>query len=388
MKRRVAIVTLTLAACVSVLFVVDACTIVNGLVVDVGESGPAPSVDAGDASDGAVDPCVHARPPSAPPFDPTAPQGAEVFVVVATAADFGIRANGMFEAISFDLDGVCTCLVPPGMKPVPGSCNPNGDPKTLMQCDTAGGEDNGAQGILNEAVQANLDFAKASSESVNTGGRSILIRVQDYNGQPNDSEVRVSVLVSPGLYDAAGTKTMTPTFTTADTWSVDMAVTTDRGNGVIVPNVTTPGYVVDSVLVVNPPSISLPVSQVAVLTMTSPVMTAKVVAVAGGHTLGDVAVAGRWSVAEAIRVVGSFEPSVGAGRLCEKPAFQAIYDPLKQRICQAADLRSLPADDNKGKDCDAVSVAVKVTGKPASLGPQRVVDTTGYCADAGVTCPK
>ena len=106
--------------------------------------------------------------------------------------------------------------------------------------------------------------------------------------------------------------------------------------------------------------------------------------------LGEIRVAGRWSIAEALRVAGSFEAKVDAGRICENTdaTSMLLLAFFQTRICEASDIRASPGDDGKGKACDAVSIAVRVQASPASLGALRTVDTTGYCANVVLDCSK
>lgn len=357
------------------LILVDACTIINGLTV--GQDGGAVG-DAADGGDSAVDPCVHTYPPAPRPPEPNSLPGSELFVAVATDVSFGID-GGAFEAISFDLDGLCTCF------PHEDTCKPNLGEKT--KCDQlGGGQDNAAQELFRQAKNASLDLQQDAKESVEKGGRAILIRVDGYNGLPNDPEVSVSVLVSPGHF-VADVKTQ-PSYSTADLWSVDMKAVYDKG-GILIPFDTKTGYVVDGTLVVGPISISVPVADVALLTVSAAVLVGKIEpAPGGGFTLGEARFAGRWSNTEAAKVLGSFERQTGTGAICDGTDDQnvGLYKFFKQSVCQASDLRALPKDDRQGLACDAISMAVTFKGKPASLGTPREVIASTACATATIDC--
>lgn len=380
-KHRGLFIVLMLLAGAGALSLEGACTIVNGLSVP--EAASAAGDGGGDGGDAAVDPCKHARPPAPPAIDPKAPAGSEIMIIVAKELSFGID-GGSFEPISYDLDGLCTCF------PHPDSCTPNTKPTPKPKCDDlGGGQDNAGQPLIKEAKeQGKLDFQKAANDSVVGGGRAVIIRVQDYNGLPNDPEVRASVLVSPGLFN--GDVPMTPTFTATDRWSIDKKAAYDK-NGSLIPFDTKPGYVSGGNLVVGPLDVSLPVSNLAVITLSSALLVAKIVDLpGGGHSLGEIRVAGRWSIAEALRVAGSFEAKVDAGRICENTdaTSMLLLAFFQTRICEASDIRASPGDDGKGKACDAVSIAVRVQASPASLGALRTVDTTGYCANVVLDCSK
>lgn len=381
LSRQALFVVLVLSFGILALLLIDACSIVDGLVV--AEPGEASSSEAG--ADASADPCAHTLPPARAPREPSEPPGDELMVVVATNIGFGVTADGGREQLSFDLDGVCTCAFQQ-----PDSCKPNGG--APQRCDDVGGADNAAQAIFAEARSANLSFEKDTNESVTGGRRAVLIRVQGYNGQANDSEVRVGVLVSPGLFDGSG-KNVAPTLTKSDQWAIDDK-SADERDGVIIPRFTFAGYVVANELVVDALQISVPVSEVSTITLADAKLVATIEpAPGGGHTLGEARFAGRWSIAEATRVVGSVERSNGTGRLCEATAQSSfadysLFQVLKARVCEAADLRANPAEDGRGQSCNAISVAVGIRGAPASLGKLRPVDSTGFCAQVVNDCTK
>jgi hypothetical protein len=375
--RRAFFVLVMLLAAAGVLFLIDACTIVNGLVVGSPTEGGGPSLsDAADAGNPDADPCTHTRPPGPAPRDPNEVSGAEVFAIVVRDISFGID-GGTLEPISFDLDGLCTCFPHPDSCKLPRPLKP-GD----VKCDNGGGgQDNAAQDLLKEALTAKFTLEADANESVDAGARAVLLHVSAYNGLANDSDVRVGVLVSPGLEDQLGNR-IQPTYTTADEWTLDDKTITVR-NGFTLPNTTVGGYVVNKTLVVNSVDISMPISTVALVTLRKSVLVAKIIdAPGGGHTLGEMSFAGRWSIADATKVLGSFSKDVGGEPICTDPDPQsvALYDFAKGRICEAADLRADPADDSTGKECDAVSIAVRARGAPAMLGKGGPVATPEPCA--------
>lgn len=385
-RSRRASVALAMALCaICALFGADACTIVNGFTVEPKSS----DVDSGDAGTPDVDTCKHELEPKPKPNAPSSDSDSEQMIIVTKDITLGIPPTGdQFEPISFDLDGFCTCY------PHPESCRSNvrDNPKPVCDFDGGGGQDNAGQPLLSRAVLASpeFDFSKQANDSVDGGGRAVLIYVDGYNGQPDDAKVEVGVLVSPGLYDTSN-KRVVPTFTTADQWSVDMQSAFDKDGKLIPLVLIRNAYVTGNKLVARLASISVPVGEIALLQLTDAIFVATIVPVAGGgHTLSETRFAGRWSIKEASRVIGSFEASKGAGRICDKAKTDvqtaALYSFVKGYLCDAADLRQTPSDDGKGLVCDAISLAVKSGAAPARLGKLRLVPKDATCVDATIDC--
>lgn len=367
------------------LFATDACTIVNGLTVDSNPNG----TDASDAGPPDVDTCKHAFETKQKDGAPSSESDSEQIIVVTKDITLGIPSSGDdFEPISYDLDGFCTCA------PHPESCKSNikDNPKPACDVDGGGGQDNAGQPLLSRAVIASpeFDFAEAANESVNTGGRAVLIYVDGYNGQPDDAKVEVGVLVSPGLFDTAD-KRVTPKFDASDEWSVDKQSAFDKDGKLIPLTLIRNAYVAGNTLVARLDTITVPVGEIALLQLSDAIFEGKIQALpGGGHTITETRFAGRWAIKEAARVIGSFEASRDAGRICEtaKTDLQtaALYDFVKGYLCDSADLRVSPSDDGKGLLCDAISLAVKSGAAPAKLGKLRVVPKDVTCADASIDC--
>ena len=284
-----------------------------------------------------------------------------------------------YTHLSFDLDGVCTCIPDGG----PDTCKPNGAPP--QRCDNGnGGEDNSGQALLKQARDlGKLDFQQAANDSFGSGGRSILITVASYNGLADDPNVLVGVLISPGLVDVDGNR-IPPKHDKRDQWSVDDSTAVAGNQGVILPLVSKQAYVVNHTLVVDNIDIALPIAQVGNVTLRSAVFVAKLGDdPAGGYTLTEVSFAGRWSIAEATRVAGSFEATVDGGPICDKSP--ATFGLLKQVICSAADLRADSKNDPM-LPCNAISIAVRATLVPASLGKLITVPVTRNCENAVNDC--
>ncbi|MCA9585634.1 MAG: hypothetical protein KC657_09770 [Myxococcales bacterium] len=344
----------------------DGCTIVNGLRVPEDAGLDVATVDAG--SDADASGCVGARPPPPPPPGP--PSGSGLFVSVLRDFNFGLRTDGLNPSLGFNLDGVCTC-------PAPGSCVA----KTVT-CDDDQGRDYSAWRLITRAKDATYDLEKTLNDQVTTGGPSILVFVQDYNGMADDPEVTVAALASPGLFDAAGTTKLTPTFTASDAWSVsDTQVVVYQGTTLPKPSSLVRGYVKDRTLVAETP-LTLRFNTNVRMVLSQALIVAKITEVdGGGFALGEGTVAGRWPTRDAIESLGSI--AIAGTPICDTPA---LLDEVRATICGAADLSADPAAAGD-RPCDAVSAAMTMRGVPASLGPPRTVVDTVTCSDAGLECP-
>jgi hypothetical protein len=349
------------------------CTIMNGYSVPT-DAGPDTSLpDTADADAGLdVDPCDHARWPDPP--EGGAP-GTITFLTTARRVSFGLLDDGGVEPVGFDIDGVCTCAFQQGP-----SCN-----SPTKACDLDRGVDDAVQALVAEAAHAitPIDFTHDTNDNIVTGANSILAWVEGYNGLADDPAVRVAVLYSPGLYDDAGTQ-RAPTFTTADDWSV----VSDQIASGAVPRRYVSGYVRHSTLVVQGP-IDLGLLPGVILNLTQAILVAHIDNPDGGpYILTDGVLGGRANAPTLIRALGRKEQPPGSGkRLCDpnnKDYFGFLA--LGGALCNARDIMTNPLDDGKGKDCDAISVALTFVGAPASIGPVLDADGGEYCANASVPC--
>jgi hypothetical protein len=110
--------------------------------------------------------------------------------------------NEAWRDIGFDLDGVCT-----GVESCPGDDTPPSCKPTVPQISTDGHDcrDN-TFGRLEYAAALIPELAKTyglSDDAFNcalcVGDYNYLFRISDYNGEPNDDQVRVDLYPSPGL---------------------------------------------------------------------------------------------------------------------------------------------------------------------------------------------
>lgn len=211
-----------------------AALVVPGFCVAMGAQGlaclneltvQAPSVDGGDDAGG----CAHVAPPL-PPNVPNDTANDISFVTAIRRVRFKTTATG--EPIGLDLDRYCTCQ---GEAP---SCIAPANQDPDLGCDLALGRDNTVpQWIRLFELVLSFDpetdmMSELYSSFAEVGRWSVLIRVSGYNGQADDSNVRVDWLPSsktmaPPLWDGTDvwpiyvdslTASMTPLYFDTDAY--------------------------------------------------------------------------------------------------------------------------------------------------------------------------
>lgn len=121
--------------------------------------------------------------------------------------------------VGLDLDRRCTCD-PTGYDEGPSCLPPSG---LDVVCDLGNGRDNAFYQIVQLAkVAFQLDFEAAFSESANNGSATLLFRVQDYNGLPDDPDVKLSIFSASGRADP-------PAWDGQDLWPISEASLVEGG---------------------------------------------------------------------------------------------------------------------------------------------------------------
>ncbi len=278
----------------------------------------------GDAGtlDGAL--CNHAVPPPSPATF----QGGAMsdFIVAVDDLDFG---NGTISGAppGYDLDVTCTC------HPEGESCV-----SAHAHCDVFGdGRDNAVAGLADSAKLL-VDIQGLALSSIKNGNKGLVLRVQGYNGTPDDSEITVSMYSCGGTVDGMG-KPTPPKFDGTDRWLVDT-------NDLVADLDTYPakvsqvGYVTGGVLVVALDT-HLRVSDSIVLSLQGGTVTARITKESGGFHLRDAVAVGRWPVADAIGRLRTV--TTGGTPICHTQE----YGTLVSTVCNAADIAGTPEQDRK-----------------------------------------
>jgi hypothetical protein len=334
------------------------------------------------AADGGADAhaCEHAVPPARPAFDDGTMDLDLTFAL--NALDLGVRLDaGVSPLVGYDVDGVCTCPDGP-------SCAPF-DPEA-MHCDAPGGRDQAINLVFQtfaELTGGMFDPTTYSTE-VLEGANGVLVRLQHYDGAANDTQVAVSVYLSPGTVSMdGGAGHPLPRWDGNDTWGLDSesVLTSTGGVGALPVHFDVNGYVTANVLVAHADfPIELyagPQSGTAVLDGVGMVLTATVIPVdGGGYRLMNGTIAGRVPIARLPRCMAG----VVAGDASFICPGSSEYAALKTDVCRLADVLATPGAVDAGAPCDALGFGVAFGASQALLGPIADRPASGSpCTDAG-----
>jgi hypothetical protein len=352
MRTRAFGVLLALLGLSGALLVADGCTIVNGLTVPV-DAGPAAAVDAApaDAAKDGGDGCNHALPPPPPP--PTTVDGADIAPVVVVARQILLSTAMGAVPVGYDLDGVCTtdqatetCI---GDKP---------------HVDGPGGIDNNGGDLFN-LVKTKTDVEQRINDGIAVGKTTLLFRLSNYNGTPNDPNIILSVYASPGLLDGSG-QSITPTFVESEAWALDESQFTALSPDL--PTTTSTGYVSNGVVVAFLASTSIGLSSSFSVNLKSAVLTAELDLTGAKPIMKGGIIAGRWAASDLLRVISRQRTSDGGKALCDDAL---NYGVAKAVICADLDIMVDRIADRSGLACNATSASIRFVGAPASLGAKR-----------------
>jgi len=347
---------------------------------DAADTGPV-TVEAGTDADAAPPPCPEVFPPTKPAADDPSDAGDQAFVVALHTLDLGIRTDGGAPPLfGYDLDQVFTCC-----DGGPSSCTP---PVVGNHCDESAGRDNsGGQLIANLALLDPTVFnATTISERLQDGVYSLLIQIQSYNGQPNDTQVVAAIYASDGLETVGDAAPPPAKWDGTDVWSVDQAFVLSGGNGspIVPTDYDAHAYVSNGTLVMQvnfPLSLGTTSTGAITIALTGGVITAQLEPAGDGtFHLTNGQVAGRWNVSSVLAAAQSL--TLAGQSICPG---STLYGNIKEQICTAADIATTPTADNTGAACDALSIGLGFTADPAHMG--NVVagsPTSGPCGDASI----
>jgi hypothetical protein len=367
--RLVALTALSGAICV-------ASCLVEGFVLleQAGGSGGTSTSTGGaaGATGGGGNPCGHVQVP-APPA--SSDQGSDMELLVAMRElDLGESRLSDGPLVGFDLDALCTCAGEGA------SCNRPSWADAVV-CDGPEGRDNAAAQLFQAASVFAPQLASSSfTAQIGSGRFSLLFRVRNYNGQPNDEQVTVAFFASPGRDKNTCMPQGQPNWDGSDSWpiaSTSLEPPTGQGGagggGCGAPGydfetprfVDAEAYVSDGVLVAAPDELLFYFTtgnSIAEVHLTAPQLSARIAQGGSGFTLEEGVIAGRWPVEE-LRL--SFVALANGGqRLCTDDAF---YGNIRTAVCDHADIASELSGPTT--PCDAVSFGIGFRAEPALLGP-------------------
>lgn len=295
--------------------------------------------------------------------------GTVEFVSAVRTLDYGLgRDGGVPRDFGFDLDGVCTCSAINGAE----SCRTV--PDASAHCDLDDGRDSISAELLVQFGQVNPAFSQqAINDSLRAGYYGLIVRVRNYNGNADDPNIEVAVFNSSG-HDGVqdGGVPSTPREDGTDRWTVDPASL--RG-GIAPPYI--PVYLDPNAYVANHrlvATLDFPVtfsgSFEGVTTVTidlkGSVVVGTIAPEGSGYRIDDGMVAGRWPtnrLLPALEVLPDpFDPS---RHLCGDSLGYAY---VKSLVCDGQDIVADIKQDNMAAPCDALSISVGFTARPALLG--------------------
>jgi len=307
------------------------------------------------ASEADVDPCNHAEPPPRPSADD--PSASDIELVNAVSGvDFGDGGSDY----GFDLDHTCTCPGPESCVPMQGGSG---------HCDDSRGRDNAGGALIAEFTALEPDFSTAKvNVDIQSGLSTMMLRVRQYSGMPNDTQVALAVFAATGtepLTDAG--LNPVPKNDGTDTWMIDPTFVSGTPPPYVAIDEDTAAYVSNGVLV---GSVSFPFRIGGsfgpnFLQLSDAYLVATLTKTSTGWSMSGT-VAGRWDTRNLLTgMQGVHDPLSPGSFLC---GTDQTYQGFKQAICAAADISSNATRDNTGAPCDALSLAVAFTSEPALLG--------------------
>jgi hypothetical protein len=377
---------LGLALALGALSGVASCVLPSVAIVDRGRGGSGGTPDTGGAGPGSGGQggdsatCVHARWPDPPASSPSGGSDVE-FVAAVRSIDIGEGAPNLASlgpSVGYDLDQLCTgagdgsgCLLPESANPATSKDGP-------------GGIDNAAA-VLFAAIKAfePLLDSQRFSEGAEKGDWSLLVRIQGYNGLPDDPAVVVSLYPSPGLRaETCVPADALPKWDGTDAWPVGSSALksgkgfgADGGTGTCGPGVegfsfdsprfTDPkAYVSGGRVVANLPDVEISAwlaMSPLVLRLKAGFFTGALVKVEGGYRIEQGVFTGRWPTSAMLRQLAA---SVASDvPVCTD---NGIYTLLKEGVCDARDVASTLGGPTT--PCDALSIGIAFEAYPATLG--------------------
>jgi hypothetical protein len=333
--------------------------------------------DAGaDAADGGPTGCMGATYPD-PPGGADDGSALPNLVFAVHSIDLG----DMGTVPGYDLDHVCTCFDDAG----PSCVGSSSMPSTYCDQPPNTGVDNQSAKLFQLFKLANMQFGSPYfTAEANDGKWSLLIKVDGYNGMPDDPKVEVSLYASKGLGK-------TPLWDGKDVWPVT-AQSVYLDGGVLSPSFVSNGaYVAGGVLVATMPTTELTLAGSSTDTITvrfrAGVITAQLVNAGTTCQLTGGVIAARWAIKDVFAAISSYRDNMGQP-FCTT---QLVWSTVKGTICKDADIL-VDGTQPKSAPCDALSVGMGFTADPVVLGgvSDAGVSSDG-CAPASdpamATCP-
>jgi hypothetical protein len=365
-----------------------------GPVEGTGTSATTTGAGTGGAAEGGANACSGEGLPLAPQNAPAGSQVDQFFAL--RTVDFG--EDRLFSRPGFDLDKTCTCC--DGCA-APSTCTPASDPNPPKSdpraCDAVdgipnGGIDNAFAVVVSDLAAASPDYSsKGWSGLAETGRWNVLVRVTNYNGEPDDDDVQLAFYTTAGLASStgaggAGGSPAVAQWDGTDDWTVTRDCLAD-GSSLDAPKaVADVAYVADGVLVGKfddlDDRVPLDLAGFLRVELGYGLFSAKL----EGTKLEDGMLGGIWTMTDAFRSLATLSldlPALGSVKVCNDPADSstyAIYQQVRSSLCSARDSSTMPLAADVGP-CDSISLGMRFQAE-AIREPSTIVD-----APPLVSCP-
>lgn len=300
----------------------------------------------------------------APVCDPLVPTPAPSIDNAGDTTEFtaAIRSVDLDEGdetprFGFDMDGKCSCTYD-GQ----GCTRPAYVDSKKETCDDPRGIDNGT-GVALARINGLAGGAISSiliNDGTEQGTWSLLIRVRDYSGTPEDDHVTVAIYETPGL---AG-----PLWNGMDVWPVSKTSVGSSGTVDDPIHIDNAAYVHNGELVAHLPTIRLAFRSPTLylpIELISVTVSGKIVqASAGGFRLTEGTLAGIWTHDLLFKGLSGFRYKTNLdSKLCRD---DIIYLQVKNYFCSATDVIANPGAGST--ECDAVSYGMRFDTESVKLG--------------------
>jgi hypothetical protein len=343
-----------------------------------GGSGATGGGGAGSGGQGGSGACGSLQPPL-PPAESDPGTDDVDFVVALRTLDFGESLDAAEgPTVGYDLDKECTCLGGNPTCQAPGSMP--------VDCDGPGGRDNAVARLFQNLglFEPETFTSEYQSGKADAGDFSILFRVSDYNGQPNDTAVTLAVYTSPGIDKDPCFPAAVANWDGNDAWPIDAVTLNGMGSGggggmggsmgcggadpgfdVDDPKyVSQQAYVVDNVLVADLPNSSLVFTNndsATVINLVAGFLTGTIEQDANGRAIRNGVLTGRWRVADIFAILPTIENNNEP--ICKD---SDLFGPVKSILCNYPDITGSVA--GAAAPCDALSFGMGFDAEAATLG--------------------
>ena len=224
--------------------------------------------------------------------------------------------------------------------------------------------------------------------NIRGGTFTMLMRVKDYNGQPDDPQVVFELFFSYGTQDFqdSGVNPV-PKFDGNDTWTVDPSgVVGSNPSKYVSRYFDSHAYVAGGVLVAQFETAPVRLGPL-VVNFLGGQFTAHLVPSGSSFRMEQGVMQGRVRAADLLTSFDVLFDRTSDSGVCGDRS--SIYALLRPVVCNGVDLAFDPQRDNAGVQCDALGVTARFSASPARLGdPLGAPPRVRLCGDSWeASCP-